>query len=127
MSVMQDSLNENFGLELFKLIAQAVEHGVPVEAICAALAEFDEKEVRALRMGATLVDHEAELDRAVRDKRNAALRDKCDDPKARVNSLKKAIENLKAGDLEKVLDFDEAAPLDVAPPGWPQPKSSNHG
>jgi hypothetical protein len=45
---LQDSLNENFGLELFKLIYQADRHGVPVETICAALDKFNETEVGAL-------------------------------------------------------------------------------
>jgi hypothetical protein len=98
-TVMQDSLNQNFGLELFKLVYQADRHGVPVETICAALDKYNETEVGALhRMEAIPVDH------AVRDKRNAALRDDLEDARARVKLLKDAIENLKSGDLEVVLD-----------------------
>jgi hypothetical protein len=117
-SGIQDSLKENFGLELFKLIY----HGVPVETICTALAQFDEKEVGALhRVEAILVDHEA------RDKRNAALRDKLDDARARVKSLKEAIENLKSGDLEVVLDLHEAAPLEVDGPAGLNPNLVSTG
>jgi hypothetical protein len=88
----------------FKLIYQADRHGVPVETICAALDKFNETEVEALhRMEAILVDH------AVRDKRNAALRDDLEDARARVKLLQDAIENLKCGDLEVVLDLDELA------------------
>jgi hypothetical protein len=103
-------------LELFKLIYQADRHGVPVKTICAALDKFNEAEVGALhRMEAILVDH------AVRDERNAALRDDLEDARARVKSLKDAIEDLKSGDLEVVLDLEEAAPLEVDGPAGLNP------
>ena len=66
---MQDSLNQNFGLELFKLVYQTDRHGVPVETICASLDKYNETEVGALhRMEAIPVDH------AVRDRRHAVAR-----------------------------------------------------
>jgi hypothetical protein len=70
---------------------------------------------------AILVDHEA------RDKRNAALRDRLDDARARVKSLKEAIENLKSGDLVVVLDLHEAAPLEVDGPAGLNPNLVSTG